>query len=122
MLFVTNGDLTEPEFQILQDLAAGNQRSMLVINKQDQYLPEERATMLLSLRQRMQQMLGAEDVVAIAASPGTVKVRQHQSDGSVREWLEQPAPDTKELTNKLAQILVQEGQQLVWATTRAGSC
>ncbi len=118
VLFVTNGDLTEPEFQILQHLAAGNQRSVLVFNKQDQYLPEERATMLLSLRQRMQQMLGAEHVVAIAASPGTVKVRQHQSDGSVREWLEQPTPDTKQLTEQLAQILVQEGQQLVWATTR----
>lgn len=118
VLFVTTGDLTEPEFQTLQQLTAANQRLMLVWNKQDHYLPEERATVLLSLRQRMQEILGAEDVVAIAASPSGVKVRQHQADGSVREWLEQQAPDINQLTQHLAPILVQEGQLLIWATTK----
>ena len=118
VLFVTTGDLTEPEFQNLQQLKAANQRTVLVLNKQDQYLPDERATVLHSLRQRMQQMLGADDVVAIAASPNPVKVRQHQPDGSVQEWMEQPAPEITQLTEQLSQILVQEGQQLVWATTR----
>jgi 5-enolpyruvylshikimate-3-phosphate synthase len=32
--------------------------------------------------------------------------------------MEQPASDTNQLTDQLAQILVQEGQQLVWATTK----
>lgn len=118
VLFVTTGDLTEPEFQTLQQLTVANQRLMLVWNKQDQYVPEERATVLYSLRQRMQEILGAEDVVAIAASPSSVKVRQHQADGSVREWLEQQAPDINQLTQHLAPILVQEGQQLIWATTK----
>jgi len=45
-------------------------------------------------------------------------VRQHQADGSVQEWMEQPAPDTKQLTQQLAQIMAQSGQQLVWATTK----
>jgi GTPase SAR1 family protein len=117
VLFVTTGDLTEPEFQTLKQLRAANQHTMLVFNKQDQYLPEERATVLLSLRQRMQAMLGAEDVVGIAASPSPVKVRQHQADDSVQEWMEQPAPDTKQLTQQLAQTLAHAGQQLVWATT-----
>jgi len=124
VLFVTTGDLTEPEFQILQQLVTANQRTVLVFNKQDQYLPEEQATVLFSLRQRMKQMLGSETVVAalltvgIAVSPSPVKVRQHQLDGSLREWMEQPASDTNQLTDQLAQILVQEGQQLVWATTK----
>ena len=118
VLFVTTGDLTEPEFQTLQQLKVANQRLMLVWNKQDQFIPEERATVLYSLRQRMQEILGAEDVVAIAASPSPVKVRQHQADGSVIEWLEQQAPDINQLTQHLAPILVQEGQQLIWATTK----
>jgi GTPase SAR1 family protein len=118
VLFVTNGDLTEPEFQTLQQLKAANQRTVLIFNKQDQYLPEERATVLLSLRQRMQAMLSPEEVVGIAASPSPVKVRQHQADGSVQEWMEQPAPDTNQLTQQLAQIMAQSGQQLVWATTK----
>jgi len=93
-------DLTEPEFQTLHQLTAANQRTILIFNKQDQYLPEERAAVLLSLRQRMQEMLSPEEVVGIAAFP--VKVRQHQADGSVQEWMEQPAPDTKQPTQQLA--------------------
>jgi GTPase Era involved in 16S rRNA processing len=68
-LFVTTGDLTDTEFQTLQQLRATNQRVMLVLNKQDQYLPTERATVLQQLRQRMLGRLGAEDVVAIAPYP-----------------------------------------------------
>lgn len=117
VLFVTNGDLTEPEFQILQQLTAAVQHLVLVWNKQEQYVPEERTTVLYALRQRMQEMLKAEDVVGIAASPSPLKVRQHQANGSVQEWMEQPEPDTNQLTQQLAQILAQSGQQMVWATT-----
>lgn len=116
VLFVTNGDLTDPEYQTLQQLAASKQRAVLVLNKQDRYLPEERATVLQQLRQRMQGTLKAEDVVAIAASPSAIKVRQHQPDGSVREWMETPAPEMSAIASRLSQILAQESQQLVWAT------
>jgi GTPase SAR1 family protein len=116
VLFVTNGDLTDSEFQTLQQLR--NQRLILVFNKQDQFLPDEQATVLFSLRQRMQERLKAEDVVAIAASPSPTKVRQHAADGSVQEWMEQRTPEVSQLTRQLEQILAQEAQQLVWATTR----
>jgi GTPase Era involved in 16S rRNA processing len=69
VLFVTAGDLTDTEFQTLQQLKAANQRVMLVFNKQDQYLPTERAIVLQQLRQRMVGRLAAEDVVAIASQP-----------------------------------------------------
>lgn len=118
VLFVTNGDLTDSEFQTLQYLAAANQRLVLVFNQQDQYLPEERAIVLHTLQQRMS-TLGAENVVVgVATSPNPIKVRQHQPDGSVQEWLESSAPQTKLLTDYLTQIIAQESQQLVWATTK----
>jgi hypothetical protein len=117
VVFVTAGDLTDTEFQTLQQLQAANQRTMLVFNKQDQYLPPERATVLQQLRQRMVGLLSAEDVVAIAASPAPVKVRQHQADASVQEWMEQQKPELTVLTERLSQILTQDAQQLVWATT-----
>ena len=117
VLFVTSGDLTDTEFQTLQQLRATNQRVMLVFNKQDQYLPTERATVLQQLRQRMLGRLGSEDVVAIASSPAPVKVRQHQPDASVQEWMEQQSPDLKAVSDRLSQIVTQEGQQLVWAST-----
>jgi uncharacterized protein len=112
ILFLTNGDLTDSEFQSLQQLKAANQPAMLVFNKQDQYLPEERQSVLLSLKQRMQ-----ANVVATAVSPLPTKVRKHQEDGSVQEWMEQPAPDIQQLTQQLNEIVAQQRQQLVWTTT-----
>ncbi|MDZ7958184.1 MAG: DUF697 domain-containing protein [Aulosira sp. DedQUE10] len=112
VLFLTNGDLTDSEFQTLQQLKAINQPVMLVFNKQDQYLPDERASILLSLKQRTQ-----GNLVATAASPIPIKVRKHEADGTVQEWLEQPAADIQPLTQQLGEILAQQAQKLVWATT-----
>ncbi|MDB9400542.1 DUF697 domain-containing protein [Microcystis aeruginosa CS-567/02-A1] len=112
VLFLTNGDLTDSEFQSLQQLKAANQPAMLIFNKQDQYLVDERASVLLSLKQRM-----LENVVATAASPIPIKVRKHEADGTVQEWMEQPEPDIQQLTQQLSEVLTQQGQQLVWTTT-----
>ncbi|MDB9373678.1 YcjF family protein [Nodularia sphaerocarpa] len=112
VLFLTNGDLTDSEFQSLQQLKAANQPAMLIFNKQDQYLVDERASVLLSLKQRM-----LENVVATAASPIPMKVRKHEADGTVQEWMEQPEPDIQQLTQQLSEVLAQQGQKLVWTTT-----
>jgi uncharacterized protein (DUF697 family) len=117
VLFVTAGDLTHTEFQTLQQLKTANQRTILVFNKQDQYLPPERVTVLQQLRQHMEGILPTEDVVAIASSPTQVKVRQHQEDASVQEWMEEQKPDLTALTERLNQIIDQESQQLVWGST-----
>ncbi len=111
VLFLTNGDLTETEFQSLEQLKTENQRLMLVYNKQDQCLPDERASVLLSLKQRI-----GGNVVATAVSPQEIKVRKHLKDNSVQEWMEQPAPDIQDLTQQLDKVLTQR-QQLVLATT-----
>ena len=118
VLFVTNGDLTDSEYQVLQHLKADDLRLMLVFNKQDQYLADERAVILRSIQQRMQPLLKTEDVVAIAASPNPIKVRQYQTDDTAQEWMEVRSPEITQLTQQLSQILVQEGQQLVLATTK----
>lgn len=112
VLFVTNGDLTDSEYEFLQQLKAANHRVLLVFNKQDQYLPEDRAVVVQQLQQRM-----GGDVVAIAASPKAVKVRQHQTDGSVNEWLEEQTPEITALTAQVSEILAAESQKLVVATT-----
>jgi hypothetical protein len=117
LLFLTAGDLTGSEFQLLQQAAAEHQRTLLIFNKQDQYLPEERALLRQQLQKRTAGMLKPEDVVAIAAAPGQVKVRQHQADGTVKEWMEQPNSDLLNLAPRLGSILTQERQQLVWAGT-----
>lgn len=112
VLFLTNGDLKDSEFQSLQQLKAANQPTVLVFNKQDQYLADERATVLLSLKQRI-----AENVVATSASPIPLKVRKYEADGIVQEWMEKPAADIQQLTDQLSEVLTENGQQLVWTTT-----
>ena len=112
VLFLTNGDLTDSEFQALQQIKALNQPKILVFNKQDQYLPDERTSVLLSLQQRVQ-----DHVVAVSASPLPIKVRKHEADGVVQEWMEQPAPDIQQLTLELSELLAQQSQQWVWTTT-----
>jgi GTPase SAR1 family protein len=112
VLFLTNGDLTDSEFQTLQQLKAANQPTILVFNKQDQYLADESASILLSLKQRMQ-----GNVVATAASPIAIKVRKHEADGAVQEWMEQPTADIQQLTQHLSEVFAQQRQRLVWVTT-----
>lgn len=111
VLFLTNGDLTDTEFQTLSQIKAVNQRALLVFNKQDQYMPDQRASVLLSLKKRL------ANVVATAASPLPIKVRKHQEDGSIQEWMEQSVADVQQLTGRLSEIIAQQKQQLVWATT-----
>ncbi len=67
VLFLTNGDLTDSEFQVIQQLKAENLPTLLVFNKQDQYLSDERISILQSLKQRMEGNAVATDCFT---SPG----------------------------------------------------
>jgi len=117
VLFVTAGDLTASELQVVEQLRGANQRVVLLLNKRDRYLPEERSDILQRLRQHVVRVMSPEDVVAVAAAPLPMKVKQHQADGSVREWMEPQQPEIEEARDRLSQILQQEREQLLLATT-----
>lgn len=115
VLFVVTGDMTASELQAVRRMVA-TKRTVLVFNKLDQYLPTDRQSILDQLYSHIEGTLATADVVAIAASPNPIKVRQHQTDGSINEWLEAQAPQLTDLTKRLEQILTQESQQLVMAS------
>ncbi|EAW39055.1 DUF697 domain-containing protein [Lyngbya sp. PCC 8106] len=117
VLFLTSGDVTNPQYQTISQLLLQSQRVIFVWNKQDQHSQEQQPVILQRLRETTQGLLQPEDVIAVAASPSPVKVRQHQADGSVKEWMEVQQPEILPLTQRLSQILQQEQQSLVWATT-----
>lgn len=117
VLFLVTGDITESEKQILTEFRDSHQRTMLLFNKQDIYVPEERGEILQQLRQRVREIISNDDVIAIAAAPNPVKVRQHKEDGSVQEWLENSPVEIEKLSDRLKQILTQEKEQLLWGTT-----
>lgn len=104
ILLVISGDLTDSEYQTLQQLKNNHHHVILVLNKQDQYLPQELPSILQQINNRITGKLEQEDVVAIAAIPQPIKVRKHQPDGTVDEWMEQPAPQIEALKTRLAQV------------------
>ncbi len=116
VLFLTTGDLTESEFQTLQQLNQAGVRTLLVWNKQDQYTAAEQPTILQQLEHKCAQ-LNNRDVFAIAADPTETKVRQHQPDGSVQESLHKAAADIRSLSDRLQEILATDTQALIWAST-----
>ncbi|MGF1494647.1 MAG: DUF697 domain-containing protein [Microcoleaceae cyanobacterium] len=118
VLFLTSGDVTDPEFQSLAKIIRQQgQRTLFVWNKLDQYLEGEQPVVLQHIRETLSELMSDEDVVAIAASPHPIKVRQHQEDGSTQEWMEEQDPEMKSLTARLGQVLQQEQESLVWSTT-----
>jgi uncharacterized protein len=117
VLFVTAGDITDSEFKILSQFNSVGQRFLLLWNKQDQYLQTQQAQIFHQLCQRVEGLVKPEDISAIASAPNPIKVRQHQEDGGINEWLENQTPQIKSLRERLTQICRDEKQQLVWGNT-----
>ncbi|PZV07960.1 MAG: hypothetical protein DCF22_21090 [Leptolyngbya sp.] len=115
ILFLVTGDLTESEFQLLKQLAV-RKRTVLIFNKQDLYLPQD-GQMILARMQDWARSIALPDVVAISTNPKRLKVRQHQPDGTVREWLEDQVPNLDELTQRLTSIVQAESRQLVMSSS-----
>jgi GTPase SAR1 family protein len=116
VLFLTTGDLTDSQWQIIQYFNQKNQRLLLVFNQKDLHLPEEQALIIQQLRQRLGTIISAENVVCITTAP-RLKVRQYQTDGTQKEWIENPEPELENLIKIIADIVIQEKQQLVWGST-----
>jgi GTPase SAR1 family protein len=104
ILLVIGGDLTDSEYQTLQKLKNNHHHVILVLNKKDQYLPQELPSILQQINSRMTGKLEKEDLVVTAAIPQAIKVRKHQPDGTIDEWMEQPAPQIEALKTRLAQV------------------
>lgn len=118
VLFLTTGDLTESDLTHLQHLRT-QCPLLVVLNKQDQYLPGQQAVILEQLRHRLSGMIATDDIVAIAAAPTPIKVRRQQPDGSWQTWQEQPEPSIAPLLQRLALLLESSElrQQMIWSTT-----
>lgn len=117
LLFLTNGDLTESEWQKIQQWRHLNHNIIIIFNKQDQYLPEEAVLITAQLKQRVKSQIPEVNVISITAAPMAVKVRQHQTDGSIQEWTEAREPVLEPLETRLREIIPNQKQALILATT-----
>jgi hypothetical protein len=93
-----------------------HQRVILLLNKQDRLPVETREEILLSLKQRLKETIPSHHILAIAAAPEPLKVRQHQSNGEIKEWTEPQTVVIDPLDNHLRKIIEQEKSELVLGT------
>ncbi|MEA5464545.1 slr1306 family protein [Leptothoe sp. PORK10 BA2] len=114
VLLLIAGDMTASELKRLETLISEGHQVLVVLNKQDQYTPMDKAVVLDRIKQRVAER-GVE-VVAIAANPNPIKVRRHETSGEVTETFEQPAADVAALAQQLEAFTL-EPAPLVMATT-----
>ena len=117
VIFLTTGDFTDSEYQQLQGLVQQGQRFVIGLNKQDCLPPVDRAVVQQQLQTHLAQLQVEAPVIPLAAAPKPIKLRRHQTDGSIEETLTQPNPDIAELTQYLSQTVQQVAPQLVIETT-----
>jgi hypothetical protein len=124
LIFVTAGDLTSSEYIELERLANLGKRLILAFNKIDLYLPSDRQLVLEQLQSRTQHFLQPRDIVAIAAQPNPIKVRQYahpvdtkleacSQNKPLQEWWEELPPDIAALRDRMETILSHEWEELL---------
>ncbi len=118
ILFITTGDLTDSEYQALLKLTSLGQSFIVVWNKQDQYLPDQKPQVLQKIQERLSTIHLEENLIGVSAKPNSIKVRKYQADETIQEYIEQPLPEISGLIEKLNYVLEQEKEKLVWATTK----
>ncbi len=105
LLFVVDGDLRSSEAEVLRGLASLGKRLLLVLNKCDLRGEAEERRLLTQLRRRCEGILAPEDVVPASSAPQTIP-------RPGRRPL-QPLPEIAALLRRLAQVLREEGEELL---------
>jgi uncharacterized protein len=101
LLFVVDADLTQSEYRALSALQHIGKRFILVFNKIDRYPSADREAIL----ERLQERVKDADIVAIAASPLSLRLPTGQTI--------QPNPDIVALLRQMVSILRAEGEELL---------
>lgn len=112
ILFLITGDLTDSQWQIIQQLNKLHHRVILLFNKADRYLPEEKVLIRQQIHARVKNMIPETEILTIATVPQPIKVKQYQADGNIKEWMEAQSPQIDDLVIYLQGILNHEIEEL----------
>ncbi|EAZ89073.1 YcjF family protein [Crocosphaera chwakensis] len=114
IVFLISTDLTESQWQLIQQSHQNHQRCLIVLNQPEQSNTEEQEVILQQIKQRVRTIIPSNDVVAVNSNPTPLKIRQYKDDQSYQEWTEIKPPNVAPLKNRLNSILSQEREQLIW--------
>ena len=108
VLFVLDGDLTQPEAEALEQLLRLGKPLLLVVNRIDCWPAGERDALLASIRSRLPVGSRQLDLVAVSAAP---RLATLLADGRVRSEAAPPAIDP--LRERLQALLADHGPLLL---------
>lgn len=112
LLFVVDHDLIRSEFDPLVALARQGKRSIVILNKKDRFVEEDRDAILDKLRDRLKGVIAPRDVIAVSAAPRPTVLKVKNPDGSFDTVLEYEPPDIDALQDRIEDVLAAEGDEL----------
>ena len=105
MLVVIEGDLRSAEAKTIYNLSNCGKRLLLVLNKIDLRGENEERRLIDILSSRCSDFINAEDIICTSASPQTIAIPGEKPY--------QPEPEINSLIKRLANILHEEGEELI---------
>ena len=112
VLFVVDGDITQPEIAALRRIAAESRPMLLVFNKADRYTRADRALVVESLARRTAGIVPPANIVTSAAAPAPRVYLEVDAQGNERETQRTPPREVQDLRDRLWTILEREGKTL----------
>ena len=113
ILFVTDSDLNDIEYDAIVTLAQSSKPVLVVLNKIDLYSDEQLAELRDTLRERLTSIVGEQDIIETAADPRPMVYVIESADGSVRQEKRKPSPQVENLRERILEVLQQEGKALL---------
>ncbi len=105
MLIVIEGDLRSAETQTIRSLSDLGKRLIIVLNKIDLRGENEEKRLIEILNSRCSDFVDPKDIVCTAASPQSISIPGKKPY--------QPLPEINSLIRRLANILYEEGEELI---------
>ncbi len=105
MLVVIEGDLRSAETQTIRSLSNLGKRLLIILNKIDLRGENEEKRLIQILNSRCGDFVDPEDIICTSASPQTIAIPGKKPF--------QPDPEINNLIRRLANILHEEGEELI---------
>jgi small GTP-binding protein len=112
VIFVLDGDITDSELQSLRKLLEQGRPVVVALNKSDLYTGDELESLLQSVRRKAENLVDADDVIAVAARPRPQQVIGIDGTGSETSSQRVREADIDALRVRLWDIFEKEGKTL----------
>ncbi len=112
ILFVLDGDMTDTEYQALQQVVSESRPVVLVLNKIDRYSAKEQQLLLENLAERVKGLVSAEHIIPVSSRTTEKHYILVDEQGNETQTTREFPPEISALKNCLWSIVNGEGKTL----------